>query len=331
MTVLEPQFADESSRASRTEIKHGKLCFFPMQGFLVLTEPTSSSIESHTHASMQSSFYRAPLTLSQYDLLCRQLRGTLLELCHQSKAPHLASSLSSVELVAALFGNVLSISPEHPSDPNRDRFVLSKGHAAAIVYAVLSAFQFIPRDLLDTYAKSGTKLAEQPIPDTLPGIEVATGSLGHGLPVGLGMALAAKITGSSYRVFVLMSDGECNEGSVWEAAMMAPAKQLDNLVAIIDFNKWQATGRSEEILQISPLKDKWEAFGWSAYEIDGHDTSQILNALSRVPDGSSRPIALIAHTTKGKGISFMEDDNNWHYRIPTDEEVRLAKEELQLL
>ncbi|MBY0548476.1 MAG: transketolase [Candidatus Obscuribacterales bacterium] len=275
--------------------------------------------------------YHAPLDPTQYDLLCRRLRGQLVELCRQSKAPHLASALSAVELVAALFGEVLNITAKNLSAIDRDRFILSKGHAAALAYAVLAEFGFIAKEQLDTYAKPQSKLAEQPIPGSVPVMEVATGSLGHGLSVGLGMALAAKIKRTPYRVFVLMSDGECNEGTVWEAAMMAPAKQLDNLVAIIDFNKWQATGRSEEIMQLSPLKAKWEAFGWSAHEIDGHNVSEILAVLNTVPDGSGRPIAVIAHTTKGKGISFMEDDNNWHYRIPTEDEVTAAKQELNLL
>ncbi|MBX9690025.1 MAG: transketolase [Candidatus Obscuribacterales bacterium] len=282
-------------------------------------------------ASMQNAMYHSPLDPSSYDLLCRRLRGQLVELCQKSKAPHLASALSAVELLAALFGNVLNITATDLSGTDRDRFILSKGHAAALAYAVLFEFGFITKEQLDSYAKPESKLGEQPIPGALPLMEVATGSLGHGLPVGLGMALASKIKRIPYRVFVLMSDGECNEGTVWEAAMMAPAKKLDNLVAIIDFNKWQATGRSEEIMQLSPLKAKWEAFGWSAHEIDGHNLSEILGVLTKVPDGTGRPIAVIAHTTKGKGISFMEDDNNWHYRIPTDEEVITAKKELKLL
>jgi transketolase len=145
------------------------------------------------------------------------------------------------------------------------------------------------------------------------------------------MALAARIQGGSYRVFVLMSDGECNEGSVWEAALFAPAHCLENVAVVIDFNKWQATGRSCTIMALEPLRQKWHSFGWNSYEIDGHNLDELVTALARVPDGSGKPVAIIAHTIKGKGISFMEDDNNWHYRIPTDDEVQRAKQELGLL
>jgi transketolase len=157
---------------------------------------------------------------------------------------------------------------------------------------------------------------------------VVSGSLGHGLSLGLGMALAAKILKQNYRVFVVMSDGECNEGSVWESAMLAPAHDLENLVAIVDFNRWQATGRSEEITALSPLNEKWASFGWSAHNVDGHDMTALLNLLNRIPETQGKPTAIIAHTVKGKGVSFMEDDNNWHYRIPTAEEVNLALKEL---
>ncbi|HEY9792398.1 MAG TPA: thiamine pyrophosphate-dependent enzyme, partial [Candidatus Obscuribacterales bacterium] len=160
--------------------------------------------------------------------------------------------------------------------------------------------------------------------------EVATGSLGHGLSIGVGMALAAKINRQHYRVYVVMSDGECNEGSVWEAAMMAPAHRLGNLVAIVDFNKWQATGRSEEILALSSLKDKFTAFGWNSFDVNGHSVEALLTVLRGSID-SDKPTAIIAHTIKGKGISFMEDDNNWHYRIPNDEELRAGRKELGLL
>ena len=159
---------------------------------------------------------------------------------------------------------------------------------------------------------------------------MATGSLGHGLPVGLGHALAAKIQKKNYRVFVLLSDGECNEGSVWEAALLAPALKLSNVAIMIDFNKWQATGRSQEVTAISPLRAKWEAFGWHAIEIDGHDITAIAQALAEVPHPSGKPLAIIANTVKGKGVSFMEDDNNWHYRIPKRDEVNRAFAELGL-
>ena len=162
-------------------------------------------------------------------------------------------------------------------------------------------------------------------------MEAATGSLGHGLPLGVGMALASRISGLKNKTYVLMGDGECNEGSVWEGAMFAAAQQLENLAIVIDFNKWQATGRSEEIMALNPFREKWAAFGWSAYEVNGHDIAALVPLLRNVPDGSGKPVAIIAHTIKGKGASFMEDDNNWHYRTPCSTEVDAAKKELGLL
>src|SRR5437016_324149 len=183
-------------------------------------------------------------------------------------------------------------------------------------------------ELLDTYAVAGSSLPEHPSARSPAGIEAASGSLGHGLSLGLGMAAAGKIQDRTYRVFVVMSDGECNEGSVWEAALLAPAKGIDNLVAIIDYNKWQATGRSDDVTSIGPLAEKWKAFGWSTHEVDGHDVDALSDVLLQTPDGSGKPIAVIAHTVKGKGVSFMEDDNNWHYRLLKPEELASAKREL---
>jgi transketolase len=188
---------------------------------------------------------------------------------------------------------------------------------------------FYPESCLDDYGKDGSIFAEHPpTPDYLPGIEAATGSLGHGLPIGLGMALAARIQNQTYNVYAVLGDGECNEGSIWESAMLASALKVDNLCVIVDFNKWQATGRTEEIMGLSALVDKWRAFGWDAIEVDGHDFSDLLEALARFSKTEGKPVAIIAHTIKGKGISFMEDDNNWHYRIPTKDEVAKAKMEL---
>ncbi len=266
-----------------------------------------------------------------YEHVCRLIRAKVVEMSCRAKAAHLGSALSCVDLIVSLYGGVLNINPSEPHDSNRDRLIFSKGHACTTLYATLASFGFFPADLLDTYATTGSILAEQPIANALAGIEVATGSLGHGLSLGLGMALAAKVTRKSFRTFVLMGDGECNEGAVWEAAMFAPAKKLDNLVAIVDFNKWQGIGRSQEIMTLSPLKEKFAAFGWSAYEVDGHCVEEILNVLKNVPDGTGRPVAVIAHTVKGQGISFMEDDNNWHYRIPTEEELLEARSELGVL
>ncbi len=262
--------------------------------------------------------------------MARQIRGKLVELSHQAGTPHLGSSLSCVDILVALYWNVLRIDPSKPTDPNRDRFILSKGHAATALYATLAYKKFFPMNVLDTFTEAGSHLPEQPSPQCVPGVEVASGSLGHGLSLGLGMALAARIQNLSYRVVAVLSDGECNEGSVWEAAMLAPAQKLDNLIAIVDYNKWQATGRSNEIMSMDSLSKKWDAFGWNAIEVDGHNMEQILAALTPIPKKAGQPTAIIAHTIKGKGVSFMQDDNNWHYRSPNTDELQKAKIELGL-
>jgi transketolase len=264
--------------------------------------------------------------------ISKMIRGEIIEMSHTADAMHLGSSLSCVEIFVALYhGWCLNIDPKNHLSDSRDRVILSKGHASMTLYTVLADTGFFSKDLLKTFNKTGSHLTEHPNMGALPGIEATAGSLGHGLSMGLGMALAGRIRHLPFRVFVIMSDGECNEGSVWEAAMLAPAQKIENLVVIIDFNRWQATGRSEEIMALNPLKEKWESFGWSAYDVDGHDISSLIKILSAIPDGSGKPIAIIAHTIKGKGVSFMEDDNNWHYRIPNAEEVKFAKEELGVL
>lgn len=269
------------------------------------------------------------MTIEELQRLASEIRARIIETSHRTSTPHLGSCLSCVDILVAVYFQTLRIDPARPQDPDRDRFILSKGHGAAALFQVLALRGFYPVKMLDTYGEDGGIFAEHPpTPDHLPGIEAATGSLGHGMPMGLGMALAARIQNHAYNVIALLSDGECNEGSIWEAAMLAASQKVERLAVIIDFNKWQATGRSEEILALNPLAEKWRAFGWSAYEIDGHDMKTLVSHLSRVPDGSGRPVAIVAHTVKGKGVSFMEDDNNWHYRIPTAEEVVASKKEL---
>ncbi len=260
--------------------------------------------------------------------IAQEVRLKIIQMSQSGHAAHLASSLSCTDLIVAAYFGFLRLAPQNPRDPQRDRFILSKGHAISTLYAVLAKKGFFPWDLLDTFNNDGGSLPEHPTPHCIAGVEAATGSLGHGLSLGIGQALAAKIQNHPYRVMVLMSDGECNEGSVWEAALFAPVHKLGNLIAVIDFNKWQATGRSEKIMQLTPLKEKWAAFGWNAHEIDGHSYSEILSVFSQLSE--DKPTAIIAHTVKGKGVSFMEDDNNWHYRIPNDEEISRAKVELGL-
>jgi transketolase len=259
--------------------------------------------------------------------LAARFRANAIEMSHAAGAAHLASSLSCMDIVAVLYHSVLKVDSDNPKWESRDRFILSKGHAATALYSALAYRGFLTEDDLKTYGKAGSLLEEHPSPK-LPGVEAATGSLGHGLPIGCGIALAARINGLHYRTFVLMSDGECNEGSVWEASLFAAANRLGNLCAFVDFNKWQATGRSTEVMALNPLADKFKSFGWDVREIDGHDHQQIIRAVGAVGMEAARPTMVIAHTVKGRGVSFMQDDNNWHYRIPTPEEVQRAKLEL---
>jgi transketolase len=266
--------------------------------------------------------------ISALERLARDLRYQVVQLSHNAGTPHLGSALSCIDILVAAYWRAARIDPTKADAFTRDRLILSKGHAASALYAALAARKFFPESWLDSFGSHGSPLAEQPAPHCAPGVELATGSLGHGLPVGIGMAMAARLAKRDYRVFVVMSDGECNEGSVWEAALFAPAQRLGRLVVVVDYNKWQATGRSNEVLNLPSLVEKWHAFGWAAREVDGHSLPQLIEALSADFPAEGQPTAIIAHTVKGKGVSFMEDDNNWHYRIPTVEEVDAAAKEL---
>lgn len=270
-----------------------------------------------------------PLDFDSLPALAARARADAIGMSHRVGSAHLASALSCIDILAAAYGAVLKIDPRDPKNPNRDRLVLSKGHAVSALYAVLARSGFFSPEELHQFNVDGGHLPEQPSPGCAPGVEWATGSLGHGLNVGIGMALAAKIQGLDYRTFVVLSDGECNEGTTWEGAMFAPSKGLNRLTVAVDYNKWQATGRSEEILALKPLAKKWEAFGWDTVEVDGHDLPSLVRELSAIHP--EKPRAIIAHTIKGKGVSFMEDDNNWHYRSPSAEEVIRAEKELGII
>lgn len=267
-------------------------------------------------------------TPAELAAVARELRYQVVRLSHRAGTPHLGSALSCIDLLVALYWRVLRLDPAQPNSPTRDRCILSKGHAATALYTTLAARGFFPASWLDDFARPGSPLSEQPGPNCAPGVELATGSLGHGLPVGVGLALGERLAGRASRVFVLLGDGECNEGSVWEAAMFAPAQRLGRLVALVDYNKWQATGRSDEVMALPSLAAKWQAFGWRTVEVDGHDLPAICAALEQNFPADGAPTAIVAHTTKGKGVSFMEDDNNWHYRIPSEAELAAARQEL---
>jgi transketolase len=260
--------------------------------------------------------------------LARRVRRQLLHMVHCARASHIGSSLSCVDILSVLYGKILRLDPQRPDWPDRDRFIMSKGHAAAAMYATLAERGFFPSDWLESYCQDGSPLAGHVVHKTVPGVEISTGSLGHGLPIACGMALSARRDGRPFLTYGLLSDGECNEGSTWEAALFAPQHCLDNLVAIIDYNKLQAFGRTSEVLDLEPFADKWRAFRWAVREVDGHDHGQLLQALTNIPFAPGRPSLIIAHTIKGKGVSFMEDKLEWHYRSIDDELLRQALAEL---
>jgi len=263
-----------------------------------------------------------------YKALATRIRADVLKMVHYGQASHVGSSLSTVDLLAVLYGGVLRVDASRPEWPDRDRFILSKGHACAAVYAVLAERGFFPREWLDSYCQNGAHLFGHITHHGVPGVEASTGSLGHGLSIGCGMALAGKRNSQSYRVFVLLSDGECDEGSTWEAAMFAPHHRLDSLVAIVDYNKIQCTDKVKKVLDLDPLGAKWQAFGWAVREIDGHDFEQIEKALLSIPFKPRQPSCIIAHTVKGKGVSFMENQVAWHFQYPDAEQLRQALNEL---
>ena len=260
--------------------------------------------------------------------LARRIRANVLRMTHMAKSSHVGSCLSEADLLAALYGKVLRIRPEDPDWQARDRFVLSKGHACAGLYAVLAERGFFPPEWLESFYQDASHLAGHVTHSGVPGVEVSTGALGHGLAMACGMSLVGKRDAATYRVFVLLSDGECDEGSTWEAALFAPHHGLDNLIAVIDYNKIQSLGSVKEVLNLEPLAAKWKAFGWAVREIDGHDFGQIDVALQDLPVERGKPTCVVAHTVKGKGISFMEDKLLWHYRAPDAAEVRAALAEL---
>lgn len=260
--------------------------------------------------------------------LARRIRADTLRMVHAARASHVGTCFSAADILAVLYGRVMRVDPARPEWPDRDRFVLSKGHGAAVLYAVLARKGFFPVEWLDGYCRDDSPLAGHVTHRGVPGVEASTGSLGHGLSIGCGMALAGKRDGRPYKVFVMLSDGECDEGSIWEAALFAPQHGLDNLVAVVDYNKIQSLGRVEEVIDLEPFADKWRAFRWAVREVDGHDYGELEDALLGAPFEPGRPSLVIAHTVKGKGVSFMENRLAWHYKSPDAEQLREALAEL---
>lgn len=261
--------------------------------------------------------------------LARDIRRRSIEMVNLAKSSHIGSSLSIVELLVVLYRRILRARPEKPDWPERDRFILSKGHACVAHYAILAEMGYFPLEWLETYYKNGSSLPGHATHSCVPGVEVSTGSLGHGLSLAAGMALVGKREKKDYRIFCLLSDGECDEGSTWESILFAPHHKLDNLTAIVDYNKIQALGNVKDVLALEPLAKKWRAFGWAVREIEGHNLEEIEESLSQLPFEKGKPSCVIAHTIKGKGVSFMENELLWHYRSPQGEEFEAAMRELE--
>jgi len=260
--------------------------------------------------------------------LAKKIRIHALRMTSQGGSAHVGSALSIADLLAVLYGRVLSVNPVNPRWEARDRFILSKGHAGVAVYATLAECGFFLVEKLDTHYQNGSDLSGHVSHKGIPGVELSTGSLGHGLPVGAGMAYGAKLDGKDHRIFTLLGDGECDEGSNWEAILFAAHHRLDNLVAIIDYNKIQSLTSVANTLALEPFTDKWRSFGWAVAEVDGHNHQEISEVLQRVPFSEGQPSCLIAHTVKGKGVSFMENTVLWHYRTARGEEYDAALREL---
>ena len=255
-------------------------------------------------------------------------RKTILTIIKQANAGHTGGSLSCVDILNVLYNQVMNVSPQTMSSPDRDRYVHSKGHSVEALYTVLADRGFFRREELNTLCKAGSHFVGHPT-RKVPGIEQNTGALGHGLPVAVGMALAAKLDGRSYRVFTIMGDGELTEGSVWEAAMSAAHYKLDNLIAIIDRNTLQITGRTEDVMSLDPLEQRFAAFGFAVRQVDGNDVAALSALFAQAPFEPGKPNLVIAHTVKGKGISFIEDKVKWHHHVPTDQEYTTAIDELE--
>lgn len=263
--------------------------------------------------------------------LAKQIRIDVLNMTSRGGSSHIGACFSCADILAVLYGKIMRLDPKNPKLENRDRLIVSKGHAGAAIYAVLAETGFFCRDKLETHYQDGSDLCGHVSHKGIPGVELSTGSLGHGLPVAAGMAYAAKLDAKNHKVFVLMSDGECDEGSNWEAILFASHHKLDNLVVLLDYNKIQSLDTVSNTLELEPFAQKWESFGWAVATVCGHDHRALENILTELPLVSLRPSCIICDTVKGKGVSFMENSVLWHYRTARGEEYEAALKELEAL
>lgn len=267
--------------------------------------------------------------MSALDARSKKLRQTIVQMIASAKRGHVASSFSLVEILRVLYDDVLKFDAHNPRALDRDRMILSKGHGCLALYTLLQDKGFFPESELALFCKSQGILGGHPEYGKVPGVEASTGSLGHGLAIGIGMALRARMDRLKFRTWVVMGDGECNEGSVWEAALCAGKHKLDNLTAVIDYNKYQSYGTTREVLDLEPFLDKWRSFGFAAIDVDGHDVGKLRELFKKMPLETGKPTAIICHTVKGKGISFVENNLEWHHKTNvTEDEVKSLLAEL---
>jgi transketolase len=270
-----------------------------------------------------------PKSLEELQAIGKRIRRQIIEMIGAAGSGHPGGSLSAVELVVELYFDYMKIDPLNPKWPDRDRFILSKGHAAPVLYAAMAEKGYTPADQLNTLRRLGSIYQGHPDVRFIPSLEASTGSLGEGLSLAIGMGFAARLNGSPSRTYCMLGDGEIQEGQVWEAAMAAAFHKMDNIVCIVDYNHIQLDGFVKDIMEIAPVAEKWRAFGWHAIELDGHDFAAIQSALREAEATKGRPTCLVAHTVKGKGVSFMENNPKFHGTAPTPAEVQLALQELQ--
>ena len=263
-------------------------------------------------------------SITELDAIARRLRLDSIKMIAAANSGHPGGSLSAADIVTALYFGVLKHDPKRPDWPDRDRFILSKGHGVPVLYAALAERGYFPTSELKTLRQVDSRLQGHPVQGLTPGIEASTGSLGQGLSIGIGHAIAGRLDGKHYRTYVLLGDGECQEGQVWEAVMTAGNYELDTLIAIVDNNRYQLDGPVEEINSIQPLADKFRAFKWHTLEVDGHDIGAVLDALHQARAHEGRPTCIIAHTVKGKGVTFMENNNEFHGKAPNADQLAVA-------
>ncbi|MBR6034096.1 MAG: transketolase [Clostridia bacterium] len=260
--------------------------------------------------------------------LAFKIRKDITEMSNIANSSHIASALSVTDIVAVLYSQIAQYDINNPQDENRDRIILSKGHAGSAIYAALAEEGFFNKDELYTYCQNGSILSGHVSQKNVPGVEFSTGSLGHGMPVGAGIALSAKIDHKKFNTYVIIGDGECDEGTIWECALFSRQYKLDNLIVIVDSNKMQAMGNCDDIISLNPFNEKWKSFGWNVYEIDGNNHEELRNTFLKI-EKNGKPNVIIANTIKGKGISFMENNLVWHYKSPQGDDFKNAIEELE--